>query len=1702
MKKAIKNIFFIFLVCFSYQAFGQCVEASFDVPDCITPNSTVTFFNTSIDNSICNNVEYEWALYDENSNFISGGLDFDFDYTFTLSGIYYLEIYPDIPGQNAPCCPNTSNGTPSFGEYITVIDLPLSLNTSNSIEICSNGSIDYDSLFINIQNDIGNISYDWVTIPNGIQWEDFENQSIPDSENEIILTITDNATGCSDSQIIDLNFTQTNADASFTSSSATLTCQGQQFSFSVDNFNDSLFDYNWFIDGSPQISIYDSILTTNIFANSNEVEVNLQVIDNQTGCLVNEFFYITVNTLTNYVDVNTDIEETDDNGFDEGFNSFWYCSPDSITIDTLYNIFNDTTGIDSVLIDLGVAGSQMYYDSDGYEYFIISVSEPVSQINITSYTQGGCPPTTISYGILYNQEINAGNVNFGACSSINLCRGDTLLYFIDPQQFQMPLNATVDFTIICSDDSLDVVTWDYQDFTDNLYLVDADCNPNTPDVLKYVFPYVYEESSCGCNFVDDFLGPIFDIYRIIPIFNSYCQEEVPMTLGLLQNIPPDPTAFFTVEDSVCAPAVITLANNSTFGCANSLDPSYNPNSQPYSVIQPSFYYNFGNCEDSLYTPTQSQYQNGNYSFISTTYNEAGLYLVEVGVVNACTTIFFNDTITIFPDPLVEFQAENECFGDTVYFFSTANNRPDTTTTIQPCQEVIDVPEGFNIATYFWDFGDGNTSTQENPFHIYQSPGDYEVTLTVTDSLSFYNPLTQSCEATYTETITIYELPQIVVEVPPVCSGLESEVINNTLEGDTTIILWDWSFPGSSTFISSSSEFIDSLFYNPDCDPISNPSLKQTYTIDVNVEDAYGCKHDTTFNTTIFCTPEANFIAGPACENQTTQFTNTSSPSSNMNWEWDFGDNTNTTSPDFQPEYNYQNCNIDYTVTLTMWDQDSLCTDTYSDIAELNCLPEANFTSVPDCSGDTILLFGTFTPGESNQIINWIWGDNFFQTIDGSDSSYLISDTCGNNLIGQTLRVQDGNECFSPVVSNPIEIYCNPEVTISSDDVCEEDISSFIGISQFGTSQQITSSIWNLDGSYSLQNGSISDSIISVIYNDCDPNPYEVSFSIEDANTCQATDTLYHYVVCNAVANILTPDDSLCGPASFNISADPNSYNGSYHWSWSPNEDLDSIYGASLTYSGGQTADPNPEANFPENTSQNAIEYEFQLETWVDEIFIDSTGLQCSDYDSLFVTIFPRPLASAIPSATDSCGPFVVNFTNTSNPYNGEDISSMSFEWYVDGQLIDSTQNFTYTFNSAEENDTTYLVELYATSQHDCFDSASFTITVYPDPIAEIILNPAFDSLNCEGFIISDTIIWASDDYEINNDTYNWTYYDQNGNILVPTVSSTDANSAPAYPAPDQGDSIRVVLTVTNDHGCIESTDEIWFYTYVHPITSFSVDSVCHNLESVFENNTQEGDAIITTWNWTIDGGGQPTGLFSDSTISYLYNDPGLYTEELTATDANGCSTTYTLDSITVWQNPEVIISTSDEDCQGVISEFEAIITPGSNQNINSISWDLDLSVQDSILFGSLNDSIIHVLYASCDTFNIQIEVIDGFDCISIDSTTYEVYCNNAAELILSDSTICLNNEITTSLAANSNITSEPPGVGVFNITGSNLTTLTFPNTAITDSINYQLILTVGGNTNCPAIDTNIVTVYPTPLASAIPSAIDSCGPFVVNFNNN
>ena len=63
------------------------------------------------------------------------------------------------------------------------------------------------------------------------------------------------------------------------------------------------------------------------------------------------------------------------------------------------------------------------------------------------------------------------------------------------------------------------------------------------------------------------------------------------------------------------------------------------------------------------------------------------------------------------------------------------------------------PDG-QVVGWSWDFGDGGTSTERNPFHRYRTPGTYTVTLTVTDD--------KGSQGAKSAQITIAEGPVIVV----------------------------------------------------------------------------------------------------------------------------------------------------------------------------------------------------------------------------------------------------------------------------------------------------------------------------------------------------------------------------------------------------------------------------------------------------------------------------------------------------------------------------------------------------------------------------------------------------------------------------------------------------------------------------------------------------------------------------------------------------------------------------------------------------------------------------------------------------------------------------------------------------------------------------------------------------------------------------
>jgi PKD repeat protein len=93
-------------------------------------------------------------------------------------------------------------------------------------------------------------------------------------------------------------------------------------------------------------------------------------------------------------------------------------------------------------------------------------------------------------------------------------------------------------------------------------------------------------------------------------------------------------------------------------------------------------------------------------------------------------------------------------------------------------------------TYFWDFGDGASSTLQYPSHTYPGSGPYYLCLTVTES----SPML-TCTATFCDSLAAghASVPITITVVDPLATGISESIVATTLEnypnpfnGSTTI----------------------------------------------------------------------------------------------------------------------------------------------------------------------------------------------------------------------------------------------------------------------------------------------------------------------------------------------------------------------------------------------------------------------------------------------------------------------------------------------------------------------------------------------------------------------------------------------------------------------------------------------------------------------------------------------------------------------------------------------------------------------------------------------------------------------------------------------------------------------------------------------------------------------------------------------------
>jgi gliding motility-associated-like protein len=181
----------------------------------------------------------------------------------------------------------------------------------------------------------------------------------------------------------------------------------------------------------------------------------------------------------------------------------------------------------------------------------------------------------------------------------------------------------------------------------------------------------------------------------------------------------------------------------------------------------------GNIVKYLWVFSNTQTDSTNTPSISFTYDSIGKYLpiVVLEDPSGCNVpIYGSDTIYIIGStPKFGYDKSTFCANGTVQF-------SDSTTSTG------------TIGSYFWDFGDGNTSTSQNPSHPYSAPGLYSVKLVVTT--------TTGCKDSITQNNLIKVVASPVIDI----TGAASQCVPATLNfqgtetvADTSAIIWAWNF---------------------------------------------------------------------------------------------------------------------------------------------------------------------------------------------------------------------------------------------------------------------------------------------------------------------------------------------------------------------------------------------------------------------------------------------------------------------------------------------------------------------------------------------------------------------------------------------------------------------------------------------------------------------------------------------------------------------------------------------------------------------------------------------------------------------------------------------------------------------------------------------------------------------------------------------
>ncbi len=988
-----------------------------------------------------------------------------------------------------------------------------------------------------------------------------------------------------------------------------------------------------------------------------------------------------------------------------------------------------------------------------------------------------------------------------------------------------------------------------------------------------------------------------------------------------------------------------------------------------------------------------------------------------------------------------------------------------------------VDQSINATSWFWNFGDGFTSTLQNPSHTYADTGSYTVTLITSDSVG--------CSSFFSSPNPIIVHPNPVASGSVVstvgCSPFVTAFLNTSTGG--TNYIWHFGNGDSST----------------NANPVYSYPASGSYQVSLVAITSFGCTDTFTLptNITVNATPVAAFSPNVAsgCEPLTVNFTNQSAPLSNPNYLWNFGNGQTSGLPN--PSVTFATAGV-YQVQLVVVNTGG-CNDTVSHTITVLPSPVAIATasSYVGCSPLPVTFTNTSTGATS---YSWNFGDGATSTIANPSHTFSASGNyqvtliatggngCTDTLVLPTSIVVNqtpvvnfsrtpfigceplsvtftdlssqlnnptyswdfGNGTTSTTQSNPPVVYTSngiypvtlivtntggcadtltKNVTVHPSPVAAATASSNIGCSPFAvtftnTTTGATSYLWDFgDGTTSAG--------VSPVHNYSTAGVYNVTLIATNANGCADTLVLSSPITVNEspIANFSRTPFTGCAPlaVAFNNLSSMLS-NPTYAWNF---------------------------ANGLTSTSANNTPVTYSTPGLYNITLIVTNDNGCIDSVTKGITVYDIPVAAAAMSDSVGCAPFAVTFTNATSGIN-------TYVWnFGDGTTSTTTSpSHSYTVPG------TYIVSLVATTPNGCKDTLVFSTPVHVNttPVATFTRTPAS---GCTPL----NVFFNSTSTQLVNPAYSWNF----GNGQIGNQPSANISYATAGTFP-------VTLTVTNDNGCTSTIiKNIVAHQTPDAIAAVSGNTGCAPYSVSFSNNSIAATSYV--WNF---GDGSTSIL---QTPSHTYTTPGDYTVTLIAIGASGCSDTLIINPVIhVKPTPTAVFSSS------VVNGCAPLSVAFTDQSTGLDSPLYSWNMGNGQTSNSQNTS---AFYTNSGTYSVTQIVTNAEGCTDTATTTIVVNPLPVASASVQNQVGC------SPLTATFQNNSTGATGNLWNFGDGATSTNANPSHTYTTAGSFIVSLVASNQFGCT--DTFVfnspVVVNQTPVAAFTPSTTGGCTPVNVNFVN-